>query len=131
MAISDTHPLSAKSELGWSDLPHEVFLVRPGGPGEEVRDYLKLRLNDVGGQPQFLVQNIDRYSLLGLVASRRGIVPVLESETAISIPGVSYRPIAGEVLPFFAITSPRNDNPAARTLLRMAQMMSRSENSSS
>lgn len=34
---------------------------------------------------------------------------MLASETTISIPGVIYRPIAGEILPFFAISSPKND----------------------
>ncbi|WP_231711440.1 LysR family transcriptional regulator [Xanthobacter dioxanivorans] len=128
-AVWDEHPLGAKSELSWSDLALEEFLVRPGGPGDEVRDYLSLRLSQIGRQPRFRVQNIGRYSLLGLVASRRGVAPMLASETAISIPGVIYRPIAGEILPFFAITSPKNDNPAARTLLSLARILSRSENS--
>lgn len=47
-AIWDTHPLNAKSELSWKDLAHEAFLVGPGGPGDEVRDYLSLQLNEIG-----------------------------------------------------------------------------------
>lgn len=128
-AIWNAHPLSAKSELSWRDLAHEDFLVRPGGPGDEVREYLTLRLNEIGLRPRFLIQSIGRYSLLGLVASRRGVAPTLASETAISIPGVIYRPITGEILPFFAIASPKNDNPAARTLLSLARTLSRSESS--
>lgn len=122
-ALWDGHPLSTKSELSWSDLAHESFLVCSGGPGDEVRDYLSLRLGQMGSRPRFRIQNIERYSLLTLVALRRGVAPTLESETAISIPGVIYRPIAGERLPFFAIASPRNDNPAARTLLSLARTM--------
>lgn len=128
-AIWDGHLLSAKSALTWKDLAHEAFLVRPGGAGDEVREYLNLRLNEIGCRPRFLPQNIGRYRLLGLVASCRGVAPMLASETAISIPGVIYRPIAGEILPFFAIASPKNDNPAARTLLSLALTLSRSENS--
>ncbi|MFG1392305.1 LysR family transcriptional regulator [Xanthobacter agilis] len=130
-AIWDAHPLSAKSELDWSDLAYEAFLVRPGGPGDEVREYLSLRLNGIGCRPRFLTQNIGRYRLLGLVASRRGVAPMLASETTISIPGVVYRPIVGEILPFFAIASPKNDNPAARTLLSFARTLSRSDRSPS
>ena len=122
-ALWDGHPLSARSELSWSDLAHESFLVCSGGPGDEVRDYLNLRLCPMGSRPRFLIQSIERYSLLTLVALRRGVAPMLESETAVSIPGVVYRPIAGERLPFFAIASPRNDNPAARTLLSLARTM--------
>ncbi|MFG1193113.1 LysR family substrate-binding domain-containing protein [Xanthobacter flavus] len=128
-AIWDGHPLGDKTELNWGDLAHEVFLVRPGGPGDEVREYLSLRLNEIGRRPRFLIQSIGRYSLLGLVASRRGVAPMLASETTISIPGVIYRPITGEILPFFAIASPKNDNPAARTLLSLARTLSRSESS--
>jgi len=124
-AMWDAHPLGARSELSWSDLAHEAFLVRPGGPGDEVREYLSLRLNEIGRRPRFLIQNIGRYSLLGLVASRRGVAPMLASETTISIPGVIYRPIAGEILPFFAVASPKNDNPAARTLLSLARTLGR------
>lgn len=124
-AMWNAHPLGARSELSWSDLAHEAFLVRPGGPGDEVREYLSLRLNEIGRRPRFLIQNIGRYSLLGLVASRRGVAPMLASETTISIPGVIYRPIAGEILPFFAVASPKNDNPAARTLLSLARTLGR------
>jgi len=130
-AIWEGHPLSAKNELSWKDLADEAFLVRPDGPGDEVRDYLSLRFNEIGRRPQFLIQNIGRYRLLGLVASRRAVAPMLASETTISIPGVIYRPIEGEILPFFAISSPKNDNPAARTLLSLARTLSRSEASRS
>lgn len=127
VALWDDHPLAEKRELRWTDLVHERFLVRPGGPGDEVRGYLALRLGDLGCQPDVLVQNVGRYNLLGLVASRRGIAAALDSETTISIPGLTYRPIVGERLPFFAITSPKNDNPAARTLLSLARSMSRAQ----
>lgn len=127
VAIWENHPLSTLRDLCWADIAREFFLVRPGGPGDEVRGYLALRLGQIGREPQILVQNVGRYRLLSLVASRRGIAPMLASETAISIPGVIYRPIAGEVLPFFAIASPKNDNPAARTLLSLARTLSRSE----
>lgn len=128
-AIWVGHHLSSKDELSWSDLAHEAFLVRPGGPGDEVCEYLNLQFNEIGYRPRFLIQNIGRYRLLGLVASRRGVVLTLASESAISIPGVIYRPIEGEILPFFAVSSPKNDNPAARTLLSLARTLSRSENS--
>lgn len=130
-ALWESHPLCAKSELHWKDLVRENFLIRPGGPGEEVSTYLTWRLGQFGRKPSISIQNVGRYQLLSLVASRRGVVPVLQSETAISIPRVAYRPLAGEVLPFYAISSPKNDNPAARALLSLARTMSRSAGSHS
>lgn len=129
VAFQDSHPSCSKRELRWSDLIKERFLIRPGGPGEEVCGYLARRLGNIGHRPQCWVQNIGRYSLLGLVASGRGVALALESETMISIPGLTYRPVVDEVLPFFAITSPKNDNPAARTLLSLARSMSRHQSS--
>ena len=130
-ALWEGHPLTKKRELHWADLVHERFLVCSGGPGDEVRGFLDLRLGSIGHQPDVCVQNIGRYNLLGLVASRRGVAATLESETLIAIPNVTYLPIVGELLPFFAITSPKNDNPAARTLLSLARTLSRLESSSS
>ncbi len=41
----------------------------------------------------------------------------------ISLPEVVYRPLAGEVIPFSVIYSPKNDNPAVRTLLSLTRKM--------
>ncbi|MFX7992956.1 hypothetical protein ABTK58_20845, partial [Acinetobacter baumannii] len=49
-----------------------------------------------------------------------------EAGTAAQFPGTAYRQLAGEVLPFCAVWSPRNDNPAWRRLLSLARSMSRS-----
>lgn len=129
-ALWDSHPLSANLDLCWEDLSLERFLIRPGGPGEEVQDYLTWRFEKLGRYPRISIQSVGRYKLLSLVASHRGLVPVLQSETEISIPGVTYRPLAGEILPFYAVSSPKNDNPAARTLLSLARTMSHSFGSS-
>ena len=45
------------------------------------------------------------------------------------VPGIVYRPITNEVLPFRAVWSPRNDNPALRRLLSMARAMSNAASS--
>ena len=124
VALPVSHPLAPKEQLSWSDLADEVFLVRPGALGLEVRDYIVGRLEELNMRATIKVQRVGRYSLLGLVAARRGIALVIQSETTISIPGVVYRPIAEERLPFFMIFSARNDNPAARVLISLARKMS-------
>ncbi|MFG1270479.1 LysR family transcriptional regulator [Xanthobacter versatilis] len=125
VALPVAHPLAQKEQLSWADLAGEIFLVRPGGSGSEVRDYISRRLDGFDTRPTIRVQRVGRYSLLGLVAARRGVALVIQSETAISIPGVAYRPIAEERLPFFMIFSARNGNPAARVLISLARKMSR------
>ena len=48
-----------------------------------------------------------------------------EATTAAQIPGICYRPITGEVLPFSGVWSPKNDNPALRRFISMAKIMAR------
>lgn len=125
VALPASHHLAQKEQLSWADLAGEIFLVRPGGSGAEVRDYIGRCLVGFDPRPTIKVQRVGRYSLLGLTAARHGIALVIQSETAISIPGVVYRPIKEEILPFFMIFSSRNDNPAARALISLARKMSR------
>ncbi|WP_341992004.1 LysR family substrate-binding domain-containing protein [Azorhizobium sp. AG788] len=121
LAFCEGHPLTFKSRLAWSELAQERLLTSSGGSGDEISAYVTDRVRAMGGEPKVVAHKIGRYSLLGLVASCLGIMPLLESETIVSIPGVTYRPIGGEVLPIFVITSPKNDSPAARALLTLAR----------
>lgn len=113
--------MTLKSRLAWSELAQERLLTSSGGSGDEIRDYVTDRVRGTGGEPKVVAHNIGRYGLLGLVAACQGIMPLLESETILSIPGITYRPVGGEALPIFVITSPKNDSPAARALLTLAR----------
>lgn len=123
IAFPEGHPLTRNEEVTWQDLVDERFLVRIEGSGGEVREYLRRRLAVLGRRPLINAQRIGRSSLLGLVASGRGVAPATQSETVISVPGVVYRPIAGETLPFSVLFSRRNDTPAFRALLSLARSM--------
>jgi hypothetical protein len=46
-----------------------------------------------------------------------------EATTRAAFPGIVYRPIDGERLPFSAVWSLRNDNPTFRRLLSMARTL--------
>lgn len=122
-ALPSEHRLAQNMELSWRDLIDETFLVRTQGTGNEVRGFLERKFRELDISPRISTQQVARYSLLGLVATGRGIVPVLESETVISLPEVVYRPLVGEVIPFSVIYSPKNDNPAVRTLLSLTRKM--------
>lgn len=122
-ALPRLHPLVQRDVLSWRDLVDETFLVRTEGSGNEVRGFLERKFRELDISPRISTQQVARYSLLGLVATGRGIVPVLESETVIGLPEVVFRPLAGEAIPFSVIYSPRNDNPAVRTLLSLTRKM--------
>jgi hypothetical protein len=59
-----------------------------------------------------------------LVAIGRGLTLTSEATIGARFPGVVYRPLAGELLPFCAVWSRLNGNPALRRLLSLARDMS-------
>lgn len=123
--LPSDHALCCKRELDWYDLAGERFVVSDGAPGPEIHDYLVQRLADLGHHPEIHAQCIGRDNLLSLVALGRGLTLTSEATTVAQIPGITYRPVANEILPFCAVWSPRNDNPACRRLLSLARAMSR------
>ena len=120
------HNLSGREILEWPDLVFESFVVSDAAPGPEIRDYLVRRLATLGYHPDIQAQYVGRDNLLSLVAIGQGLTIVSEAMVAAQMPGITYRPILNDILPFSAVWSRRNDNPALRRLLSMARKMSRS-----
>lgn len=123
--LPSEHRLTVKSELHWRDLIDENFIVSDAAPGPEFHDYLMQRLADLGHRPEIRAQFVGRDNLLSMVAVGRGLTLTGEATTGAQIPGIAYRPIINETLPFSAVWSPRNDNPASRRLLSRARSMAR------
>lgn len=117
------HRLCGDGDVEVEALAGEPFIVSESAPGEEIHDYLVKRLADLGRHPEIHHQAVSRDNLMRLVALRRGLTVTSEATTAAQFPGVVFRPIAGEVLPFCAVWSPNNDNPALRQLLDLAKSM--------
>jgi DNA-binding transcriptional LysR family regulator len=124
--LPEDHSLAARDEVDWTDLVDETFIVNDVAPGREIHDYLVQRLAGLGQHPEITVHFVGRENLLPLVALGRGLTVVSEAMTAAQFPGVCYRAILGEILPFSGVWSPRNDNPAFRRLLSMARSMATS-----
>ncbi|WP_346913328.1 LysR family transcriptional regulator [uncultured Roseibium sp.] len=116
--------LADKQCLEWSDLAEETFIVGETAPGPYVHNYLVQRIANLGIHPDIQPQRVGRDNLLSLVAVGRGLTITSEATTVARIPGVVFRPIAGEVLSFSAVWSPKNDNPAFRRFLSRARTIS-------
>ena len=123
--LPERHPRAGDSAVSFGDLMGETFIVSESAPGEEVHDYLVQRLADLGHHPDIHQQSVGRDTLLQLVALGRGLTVTSEATTAAQFPGVVFRPIVGEILPFGAVWSPGNDNPAFWRLLELARLMAR------
>lgn len=123
VAVPDRHPLAPLDALTWRELAGEPFVVSEVAPGQEIHAYLVREFAGLGERPDIQVQAVGLDNLLPLVALGRRLTLVCEAMTVARFPGVTYRPILGEVLSFSAVWSTSNDNPAFRRLLSLAKAM--------
>jgi DNA-binding transcriptional LysR family regulator len=119
------HSLAECEEIAWDDLRDEEFIVTEKNPGPEIHDYLVKHLAELGHHPCVQRCCVGRANLMKVVALGRGLTLASEAMTGNAFPGVVYRPVKGEWLPYSTVWSARNDNPAFRRLLTMARKRAR------
>ena len=115
--------LSRKKQVCWSDLWERNFIVSESDPGPEIFDYLVKHLGDLGHHPNVAQHAVGRDNLMHLVAMGQGLTLTSEATIATRFPGVVYRRMSVDTLPFSAIWWAQNDNPALRRLLSLARTM--------
>jgi DNA-binding transcriptional LysR family regulator len=115
------HPLAKLKVIRWCDLHEQSFVVSNADPGPEIYDFLIKNLAGLGVHPKIERHRVGRDNLMQIVSFGRGLTLTSQATTATRFPGVVYRPLQGEVLPFCAVWSPRNDNPAFRRFLSLAK----------
>jgi DNA-binding transcriptional LysR family regulator len=124
------HRLASLSGVNWSDLHGQTFVFGDAQSGSDFGDYLVRRLATVGGRPIIERHSVGSDNLMQIVSLGRGLTLVTEAATAMLFPGVIYRQLLGEELPFSAVWSPRNDNPAFRAMLSLARKLSKARSRS-
>src|SRR5258705_495884 len=99
---------------------------RRGGAGPQVHDHIVLRLAEHWSQPRIQRFDVERDTLMSMVAQGYGITLTSEAAARASFPGVVFRPILDEPEPiaFNAVWLPHNRNPALLTILALAQRKS-------
>jgi DNA-binding transcriptional LysR family regulator len=129
VALPNGHPLCERDEVDWADLHDEHFIVRQSEAGLAMHDHVIKRLSDLGHHPSVQRLGVSRETLVHLVALGLGVGFTSEAAVAISFPGVVFRPMAvdAEILPFSAIWSRGNDNPAFRRFLSLARTMAKKQ----
>ncbi|WP_293409452.1 LysR family transcriptional regulator [Phenylobacterium sp.] len=127
-ALPSRHPLAEGAGVTWADLAGDTFIVRHGGTGPQVHDHIVKRLAGRCANLSILRFDVERGTLLSMVAQGYGVTIVGEATAPMNAPGVTFVPILDELepLPFSAIWSPHNRSPALRSLLDLAGEMSRS-----
>ncbi|MFP1132603.1 LysR family transcriptional regulator [Asticcacaulis sp. W401b] len=120
VAMPEHHILAETEQLDWVDAIGERFIVSDAAPGQEIYNYLVQRLAGLGRQPEILPHSVGRHNLLSLVALGQGLTLASEGITATQVPGVVFRPIGNETLPYSMVWSAQNDNPAFLRFLDIA-----------
>lgn len=126
--LPSSQPLAERSSVTWADLASETFLVRNGGTGPQVLDHIVLRLAGRLPSPSILRFDVERSTLLSMVAQGYGVTIVGEATLLMHTPGVKFLPVLDEPEPvaFSAVWSPHNRSPALRAFLDLAQETARS-----
>ncbi len=120
--LPEGHVLVNRKAIRWDDLQSETFILSEGDPGPEIHDFLIKHLADLGVHPSIERHRVGRDNLMQIVSFGRGITLTSESTVATQFPGVVYRRLEGETLPFCAVWSPNNDNPAWRRMLSLTRI---------
>ena len=125
VAVSAGHPLAERPKLDWPDLKGEHFIVSRSEPGPEVHDYIVRRSADYSSYPDVEEKAALQDTLMNLVSLGQGITLVSAAWTAVKVPGLVLRPLTAraDIVPFSAVWSPANDNPAFLRFLETAQRL--------
>ncbi|MEM7683185.1 MAG: LysR family transcriptional regulator [Pseudomonadota bacterium] len=123
VVLPDEHSLVSHDLIQWEDLREEAFIVSEADPGPEIQDFLVKHLAELGMRPSIERHRVGRENLMQIVSFGRGVTLTSEATIATQFPGVVYRRLDGEALPFCAVWSPNNDNPAWRRMLSLARTM--------
>lgn len=126
-ALPASHPFVAETGITWSNLAGDTFIVRQGGTGPQVHDHIVKRLatNSLGLSIQRF--DVERGTLLSMVAQGYGITIVGDATALSPACGVVFLPITDEPEPvlFSAVWSPYNQSTTLRNMIDLADQMSR------
>ena len=126
VALRERHALAEMEGVKWAELADETFVTRGGGVGPQVHDHIVRRLAEHWSQPRIQRVDVERDTLMSMVAQGYGITLTSEAAAHVPFPGVVFRPILDEPEPiiFSALWSPHNRGQALKNLLALAQRKS-------
>ena len=121
-ALPSNHPLAESEIVRWEELADERFIVTKVEPGPDVHDFVVTHLANLGRHLAVEPRSVGREGLMAMVALRLGVSLVCTADAGVIYPGVVFRPILTETVPFSAVWSPNNDNPPLRRFLSLARV---------
>lgn len=98
-ALPANHRLAGRSGITWPELADETFLVRHGGTGPQVQDHIVLRLAGRWPPPTIQRFDVERGTLLSMVAQGFGVTLLGAASQLFPTAGVVLLPITDEPEP--------------------------------
>ncbi len=125
LALPRGHALASKPKIDWLDLRRERFIVSRVAPGPEVHDYIIRRASDYSTYPEVQYKAVVQETLMNLVGLGQGITLVSAAWAEVKLPDIVLRPLIDPVdtVPFSAVWSRHNDNPALRRFISVAHAL--------
>lgn len=125
VALPRDHDLARRRKLDWQDLRGEAFIVSRAAPGPELHDYIVRRIADHNTLPHIISKDVAQETLMNLVGLGQGVTLVSAAWAAVKLPGLVLRPLTDpeDIVPFSAVWSAENDNPALRRFISIAHVL--------
>lgn len=125
VALPKDHRLARRRKLDWPDLRDERFIVCRLPPGPEAYTFIVRRAADYSTFPDIAYRDVTQETLMSLVGLGHGITLVSGAWADVKLPDLVLRPLmdAEDIVPFSAVWSPQNDNPALRRFISAAHVL--------
>lgn len=127
VALPSDDTRATQTSMSLASVANDDFIVSYDPPGPEIHDYIVRSISELSFRPSIKRYKVSRGSLLQMVGLSFGISLGCASEMRLSFPNVTFVPLDGAAIPFSAIWSPENDNPALRRFLSLARQLAREE----
>lgn len=129
IALPDSHPLACNETVTWDELAGEMFLIRHFGTTSQLYAHVARRLAEREQAPQVRPSQVERDTMMQMIADGEGVTLTSDSAGAMPYPGVRFVPIADEteLARFSGIWSPHNRNPALMKFLALGNELARAE----
>lgn len=125
VALPKDHALADEGPIDWPELRGECFIVSRFAPGPEVHDYVVRRAADYSTYPEVQYKAVVQETLMNLVGLGQGITLVSAAWTDVKFPDLKLVPLSdpADIVPFSAVWSHHNDNPALRRFISTAHTL--------
>lgn len=132
LAVPSNSHLAVKTQLTWTDVEDETYLVSTREAGQDLHDYILRRISDFGTPVRLQWHRLSREGIMTLVGLGLGVSLIADHWRGASYPNVTFVRIgeADERVPFSLVWRPENDNPALRRFVSLARVQAKETASS-